>query len=293
MPTITIDVTKVTSLLAESAEAVARTLLMPALAPGFAGEGTQPDEYVPAEGCRAIAARMTGLDGTLIIALSTSVVNQLLSGPLGTGTQDLVMICEPALRAAGGVLDNAAPRQLRMDSWREVDPAATITAAAWEFMGVPLFEGEEHRASLVVLLDDPASVDTSAPVSATFDELATPEQQFTHSPDSVPMQNNQNSGNSNNSTSPAMSSVFGASSSASLRLIHDVEMDVTVELGRTRMTVRNILSLIPGSVIELDRAAGAPVDLLVNGTLVGRGEVVVIDEEFGVRISEIVSRVDD
>jgi flagellar motor switch protein FliN len=292
MPTITIDVTKVTSLLAESAEAVARTLLMPSLAPGFAGEGTQPEEYVPAEGCRAIAARMTGLDGTLIIALSTTVVNQLLSGPLGTGTQDLVMICEPALRAAGGVLDNAAPRQLRMDSWREVDPTATIAGASWEFMGVPLFEGEEHRASLVVLLDDPASVDVSAPVTASFDEpvASAPEHQFTQQNDSVPMQT---SNNANTSASPAMSSVFGASSSASLRLIHDVEMDVTVELGRTRMTVRNILSLIPGSVIELDRAAGAPVDLLVNGTLVGRGEVVVIDEEFGVRISEIVSRVDD
>jgi flagellar motor switch protein FliN/FliY len=59
------------------------------------------------------------------------------------------------------------------------------------------------------------------------------------------------------------------------------------------MAVRNILSLVPGSVIELDRAAGAPVDLLVNGTLIGRGEVVVIDEEFGVRISEIIGRTED
>ena len=80
---------------------------------------------------------------------------------------------------------------------------------------------------------------------------------------------------------------------SSLKLIRDVEMDVTVELGRTRMTVRNILGLLPGSVIELDRAAGAPVDLLVNGTLIGRGEVVVIDEEFGVRISEIIGRSED
>jgi flagellar motor switch protein FliN/FliY len=80
---------------------------------------------------------------------------------------------------------------------------------------------------------------------------------------------------------------------ASLKLIKDVEMDITVELGRTKMAVRNILSLVPGSVIELDRAAGAPVDLLVNGTLIGRGEVVVIDEEFGVRISEIIGRTED
>ena len=65
-------------------------------------------------------------------------------------------------------------------------------------------------------------------------------------------------------------------------------MGVTAELGRRRMTVRDLLSLTPGAVIELDRAAGSPVDVLVNGTLVARGEVVVIDEEFGVRISEII-----
>jgi flagellar motor switch protein FliN/FliY len=74
-----------------------------------------------------------------------------------------------------------------------------------------------------------------------------------------------------------------------LSLLHDVEMGVTAELGRRRMTVRDLLSLTPGAVIELDRAAGSPVDVLVNGTLIARGEVVVIDEEFGIRISEIVS----
>jgi flagellar motor switch protein FliN/FliY len=65
-------------------------------------------------------------------------------------------------------------------------------------------------------------------------------------------------------------------------------MGVTAELGRTRMTVKELLALTPGSVVELDRMAGSPVDVLVNGTLVARGEVVVIDEEFGVRISEII-----
>jgi flagellar motor switch protein FliN len=74
-----------------------------------------------------------------------------------------------------------------------------------------------------------------------------------------------------------------------LELLGNVEMDVTAELGRTRMTVRELLSLAPGTVVELDRAAGSPVDLFVNGTLIARGEVVVVDEEFGVRVSEIVS----
>jgi flagellar motor switch protein FliN/FliY len=74
-----------------------------------------------------------------------------------------------------------------------------------------------------------------------------------------------------------------------LDLLSNVEMDVTAELGRTRMTVRELLSLMPGIVVELDRMAGSPIDLFVNGTLIARGEVVVIDEEFGVRITEIVS----
>ena len=72
-----------------------------------------------------------------------------------------------------------------------------------------------------------------------------------------------------------------------LDLLHGVEMAVTVELGRTRILMRELLSLKPGSIVELDRQAGSPVDLLVNGTLLARGEVVVIDDELGVRIVEI------
>lgn len=72
-------------------------------------------------------------------------------------------------------------------------------------------------------------------------------------------------------------------------MLREVIMGVSVELGRTRLTVQEILGLTPGSVVELDRAAGAPVDILVNGTLIAHGEVVVVDEEFAVRISEVVS----
>ena len=75
-----------------------------------------------------------------------------------------------------------------------------------------------------------------------------------------------------------------------LHLLADVQMNVTVELGRAVMQVRDLLSLREGSIIELDRAAGAAVDVLVNGTLVARGEVVVIDDELGVRVTELVER---
>jgi flagellar motor switch protein FliN/FliY len=65
-------------------------------------------------------------------------------------------------------------------------------------------------------------------------------------------------------------------------------MSVTAELGRTTMAVADLLGLAPGSLIELDRAAGSPIDVLVNGTLIARGEVVVIDDDFGLRITEII-----
>jgi flagellar motor switch protein FliN/FliY len=74
-----------------------------------------------------------------------------------------------------------------------------------------------------------------------------------------------------------------------IELLHGVSMDVTVELGRTRLSVRELLALTPGDVLELDRAAGSPADLLVNGRLIARGEVVVVDENFALRVTEIVA----
>ena len=73
-------------------------------------------------------------------------------------------------------------------------------------------------------------------------------------------------------------------------LLADVTMNVTVELGRASMRIRDLLSLNTGAVLELDRAAGAAVDVLVNGTLIARGDVVVIDDELGVRITEVMER---
>jgi flagellar motor switch protein FliN/FliY len=73
-------------------------------------------------------------------------------------------------------------------------------------------------------------------------------------------------------------------------LLAGLEMNVSVELGRTELTVQEVLGLGPGSVIELDRLAGEPVDILVNDKVIARGEVVVVDENFGVRIVEVVRR---
>lgn len=73
-------------------------------------------------------------------------------------------------------------------------------------------------------------------------------------------------------------------------LLADLQLEVTVELGRTSMTVAEVLGLGPGSIIELERIAGEPVDILVNDRLIARGEVVVVDENFGVRIVEVVKK---
>jgi flagellar motor switch protein FliN/FliY len=77
-----------------------------------------------------------------------------------------------------------------------------------------------------------------------------------------------------------------------LDLIMDVPLRVTVELGRTRMQIRDVLDLGKGSVVELDKLVGEPVDMLVNGKLIAKGEVVVIDENFGIRVTDIVSPIE-
>jgi flagellar motor switch protein FliN len=80
-----------------------------------------------------------------------------------------------------------------------------------------------------------------------------------------------------------------AGGEVSLDLILDVGVTIALEVGRTRITVRELLQLTQGSILELDRLAGEPLDVLVNGVRVARGEVVVVNEKFGIRLIEVVS----
>jgi len=84
---------------------------------------------------------------------------------------------------------------------------------------------------------------------------------------------------------------MGAYQPENINLIMDVPLEVTVELGRTSKSISDILDFGPGKIIELNRIAGEPIDVLVNGKFVAKGEVVVIEESFGVRITEIVNNV--
>ncbi|WP_030441079.1 flagellar motor switch protein FliN [Actinoplanes subtropicus] len=165
------------------------------------------------------------------------------------GELDLTAAVRPALEAAARVF---GPVVLDPGVVMEPGVALSALAAKDDAVVIPLVEGEEVRAVLALALS-PWPSDEPGQL-----DVATP-------------------------------SVAPAVLRGGLDMLHDVEMEVSAELGRTRMSVRELLSLNPGAIVELDRAAGSPADLLVNGRLIARGEVVVVDENFGIRITEIVT----
>jgi flagellar motor switch protein FliN/FliY len=91
---------------------------------------------------------------------------------------------------------------------------------------------------------------------------------------------------------PSLNQGGGSAEHGNISLLMDVYMEMTVELGRTKKLIKEILGMGEGTIIELDKLAGEPVDILVNHKLIAKGEVVVIDENFGVRVTEIVSPVE-
>jgi flagellar motor switch protein FliN/FliY len=80
-----------------------------------------------------------------------------------------------------------------------------------------------------------------------------------------------------------------SSEELNLDVILDVPVTLSMEFGRTQISIRNLLKLNQGSIVELDRLAGEPLDILVNGTLVAHGEVVVVNDKFGIRLTDIIS----
>jgi flagellar motor switch protein FliN/FliY len=81
----------------------------------------------------------------------------------------------------------------------------------------------------------------------------------------------------------------GSGDEVNINAILDVPVTISMEIGRTDISIRNLLQLNQGSVVELDRLAGEPLDVLVNGTLIAKGEVVVVNEKFGIRLTDVIS----
>ncbi len=234
------------------AAAVIRTLPAANLTPGEAVDGASAvASAVAVPGSKAVSAALAGnASGTIVVILSPEIAATVENGPVGP--QELVAGLTPALDDAVAALA-ATLGDVRHEAGQSLDAEVAISGAeSYDTVTVVPFLSEGAPVgSLVLLLNHPANSN-----AAEFETLSTV--------------------------------LTGTSPLRGVELLGDVEMGVTAELGRTRMTVRELLGLQPGSIVELDRAAGSPVDLLVNGTLVARGEVVVVDEEFGVRITEII-----
>ena len=81
---------------------------------------------------------------------------------------------------------------------------------------------------------------------------------------------------------------FARDGSENLRVLENIDVEMTVEVGRSEITIRDLLRLSEGSVLELDRLAGDPLDILINGTMIAKGEVVMVGERFGIRFGEII-----
>ncbi|WP_250003417.1 flagellar motor switch protein FliN [Actinoplanes sp. M2I2] len=200
---------------------------------------------------QAVTARFSGAaSGEVVVVVGQDLADALRESPLGE--LDLTAAVRPALEAAARVF---GPVVLDPGVVMEPQVALSALAAKDDAVAVPLVEGNQIRAVLALALNPWPSGDPGMGGNVARREASPPAMQLR----------------------------------GGLDMLQDVEMEVSAELGRTRMSVRELLSLTPGAIVELDRAAGSPADLLVNGRLIARGEVVVVDENFGIRVTEIVA----
>ncbi|MGN6782687.1 MAG: flagellar motor switch protein FliN [Marmoricola sp.] len=217
-------------------------------------------------------AVLTTLDGPVAgpvgLLVAADLVEALAASPIEG--LDLAAATQPALDAAAAALGGSA------QAARTVDLGLVVADLGGAFCVVPLV-GAGIAAAVLLPESTLASARAADQVGIAAAAAAAPTQVVSGSAGTMPV-----------ASAPPVASPVAATPQRGIEMLHGVVMDVTVEIGRTRMTVRDLLALAPGTVLELDRAAGSPADLLVNGRLVARGEVVVVDEDFGLRVTEIV-----
>ena len=253
------------------------------LEPGTPQPGT---EHVTSLFSAAVVADLGGpISGRVGVLVADELTSALSSSPMGE--LDLAAAVQPALDAAAAALGGTA------QPGRTIDLDDVVADMGGDFTAVPLMGSTIFAAVLVP--DSTLQVAAAAPGAAAAPAAAPA------APSAAPQEAPSTLGEALGSVSqPALPPVPGppvegnvrsiATGRRGIEMLHGVEMEGTVELGRTRMAVRDLLALTPGAVLALDRAAGSPADLLVNGRLIARGEVVVVDEDFGLRITEILDQ---
>ena len=242
------------------------------------GENGRHD--VPAEDPRAVRFALGGSGSAqLVVALTGPSAALLEQGPPARELPDALT---DAVSQAAAHLAPLFDGAVRLGAGDEADADAAFTATDdASVVSIRLDDAGTHRATIGLILRVTEAMLADAPVQPP------PAAPAAQRPAVTPV----NAEPLEFASFDQVSALPGAAHS--MALLGDVEMGVTAELGRTRMTVRDVLAMTPGAILELDRAAGGPVDVVVNGTLIARGEVVVIDEEFGIRITEIIGYGED
>lgn len=279
------------------------------------GDGLNPQEELNDIHMSAVGEAMNQMMGTVATSLSTMFNKKIDISPpkvnlIDLGAEDkitdLVNNDEPVVKTSfrmevDGLIDSEIMQILPLDVAKEMVSFLMGGGAEAEAQEAPAPAPEPAPAPVA---PEPAPVAAapapaaSAPQPAAPQYAAPPQPQYTAPPmgaqpvyappayannvvsSGVPVQNAQFAPLTNEPVEV---------NAANISLIQDVPLQVTVELGRTKKSIREILEFSTGSIIELDKLAGEPVDIHVNGQLTAKGEVVVIDENFGVRITEIVS----
>lgn len=249
--------------------ALAVAAALPSATPLTTAPAQPGSPHVTSAFAGAVLAELDGVPGPIVLCTGAELVDALASSPMGA--LDLAAAVQPAIDAVAAALGARAHTGTVLDL--DAEGFDIVAVLGGEFLTAPLI-GAGIAAALLIPTATAAAARppiAAEPAAGTAAAAGAPE-----------------------ITAEPFVPAFGtpgpqlAPMARGLEMLHGVDMEVTVELGRTRMTVRDLLALSPGAVLELDRAAGSPADLLVNGRLVARGEVVVVDEDFGLRVTEIV-----
>jgi len=267
--------------IAEVAAVTARTLETllghdVVLATGRAVLGDPTADLLPDDAPRTI---VLPFGGGIVGELTLVVVEHFATAMEAVTTDALLTTAVlPALMAGAAAIALTVDIAVDPEDAAEIATETLLTSVVGEFASVPLFESDTRVACLVVRIVDVARLGQPDRVAATPPTISAP----------PGVEQPAGTGIARHEFQPLGPAVPAGATTRSLSLLNDVAMDVSAELGRGRLKVRDIVALQPGSVVELGRAAGSPIDVLVNGALIWRGEVVVVDDDFGVRVAEIV-----
>ena len=253
-------------------------------------DGTNPDEELSEIHMSAVSESMNQMMGSVATSLSSMFNKKVdITPPVVTlvdlGTEEVVSKlldkADPIVQASfrmevDGLIDSEIMQLLPLDVAKGMVDALMNQQPDVENEGAEI---EAAQAAAPPAAPAPMAAAPAAPAApANYGYGAPPMQP--HVASNVPVQSAQFT---------PLSSVPVQVNDANIGLILDVPLQVNVELGRTKKSIKDILDLTKGSIVELDKLAGEPVDIMVNGKYLAKGEVVVIDENFGVRITEIVS----